>query len=70
MFDALEAAFRAHWAKARRMGWNVVRSWVYGALMQPGVQRIEMPTWADIIVPPDAAPRLDAVALVLRGRDF
>jgi phage-related baseplate assembly protein len=70
VFDALETAFRARWATARRMGWNVVRSWVLAALMQPGVQRVELPTWTDVIVPPDAAPRLDAVALVLRGRDF
>jgi len=38
--------------------------------MLPGVQRVELPAWSDIVVPADAAPRLDAVALALRGRDF
>lgn len=69
-FTAIEAAFRARWAADRRMGWNVVRSWVLSALMQAGVQRVELPGWSDIIVPPDAAPRLDAVTLTLRGRDY
>lgn len=70
VFDTLDARFRAAWAKARGLGWNVVRSWVHAALMQPGVQRVELLDWSDVISQPHEAPRLDAVVLLHRGTDF
>jgi hypothetical protein len=70
VFDGLEATLRAAFASEQALGFDVVASWVTSVLMQPGVQRVDLPGWQDVSVGPAGAPRLATVELTLRGRAY
>ena len=65
-FDALPARLAQAWATARRLGWSVVESWIHAALSGPGVARVTLRDWRDVICDPTEAPLLRGITLYRR----
>lgn len=70
VFTGLQTTLQQSFDTIAGIGWDVTRSWLIGALHQPGVQRVEISSpAADVVISGTQAPKLRTVTLTMAGRD-
>lgn len=69
-FGGLQQRLTDAWAASRALGWDVAAAWVIAQLMAPGVQRVELVGFSDVIIADNEAPRLGTITLTNSGRAF
>ncbi len=66
IYDGLAERLAGAWAAERALGWSVRESWLHAALTAPGVARVELVGWSDVVMAPDEAPLLGTITLTLK----
>jgi len=70
ILDPLPASTSKAWLAQPRLGRDLVKDWLKGQMMVPGVYKIEFPGFTDIIVPSNRAVALGIVTTIPVGRAF
>jgi phage-related baseplate assembly protein len=64
---AAQAALEAFAVEHFALGHDIVESGLMAALHQPGVQRVQLPSWTDVLCDWSQAARCDGITLTLAG---
>jgi phage-related baseplate assembly protein len=69
VLQSIESNLRAAWAARAGLGVDMTRAWLTSALMQAGVQNVEiLAPVVDLVMPPNQAAALGTVTLSIAGR--